>query len=341
MVKNMAELKGELVLGADFELGCFYKRGEPRSSILAKKERLSPVAFARNYGSKWVGVTDGALVDIGNLISSRTILKPESKGDGKSEYYVSMDIARSSKASNNQSSIVVLKAIRNKKNNRIKQIHIVNIMHIPNFLNFEAQAIKLKEVKYLFDAKAVIVDVAGLGKGIQDELIKEHTDPVSGNIYPCWALINQSDYPEVKPDDPTDFDRCYYGMTAASSNTDIIVNFIDLVSTLKIKLLSKHEGSYEVEDEKYIEDVVAPMIQTDFFIDEIANLKLARLNNGNLTVTQQTKGVDKDRYSAVAYGCYYIMEYENKLVKAETNNSCFNDLLSVIKIGNAYGRKGR
>src|SRR5690606_41686573 len=55
MIDEMAELKGKLVLGSDWQLACSFGRGETRSQLLEKKAKLSPTFFALNYESRWVG----------------------------------------------------------------------------------------------------------------------------------------------------------------------------------------------------------------------------------------------------------------------------------------------
>ena len=52
------------------------------------------------------------------------------------EYYIGVDVARSQKTSNNQSSAVVGRVMRNSDKSRIISIDIVNIIKIPNILNF-------------------------------------------------------------------------------------------------------------------------------------------------------------------------------------------------------------
>jgi len=309
MVDEMAELKGRFVIGSDWQLACEYGRGETKSQILEKKDRLSPISFAMNYGSKWVGASDNALVNINKLLALRTLVKPETEPVKNGEYYVSMDIARSLNSGNNQSSIAVLRVIRSTKNNRIKKVRLVNLIYVPNFLNFTAQAIELKRIKYRYNARVAIIDENGLGSGIRDELLKEQTDPLTGEMYPCWDTINT----DHTPDNKDDADKCLFALHSQGINNEIIVNFIDMVESSKLELLMKHDSSYELEDKDYINNVVAPMMQTDFLIEEISNLKLKHLQNGKLSIEQLTKRVDKDRYSATVYGLYYIMQYENKI----------------------------
>lgn len=331
MKDGMLNLNGEIVIGSDWHLGCWYGRGSTKKQILKKKKDMSPIAFAQNYESKWVGAAGDALVDIKKLLKLRTLTKPEVNGDGKSEYYVSMDVARSNNKSNNQSSIVVLKVLREKQSGRIEKVQLVNLIFVPTFLNFTAQAIELKRIKYKYDAKMVIFDENGLGAGMKDELLKSHTDPITGEVYPCWDTINTDD----KPDDPNNAEKCLFAISSQGINSDIIVNFMDCVEGGKLELLTKHSGHYDLNDKDYIESVVVPMTQTDFFIEEISNLQLVHLNTGKLNVKQLTKRVDKDRYSATAYGLYYIMKNENNIRK-EPEPFDINAIFATFKQPSVY-----
>lgn len=326
MKDGMVNLSGEIILGSDWNLGCWYGRGSTKKQILKKKRDMSPIAFAQNYESKWVGSVSNALVDIKKVLKLRTLAKPVVIGDVKSEFYLSMDVARSYNTSNNQSSIVVLKVLRDEKTNRIYKIQVVNLIYVPNTLNFTAQAIIFKRIKYLYNAKVATCDLNGLGKGMFEELLKEHTDPITGQHYPCWDSINTED----KPDNPKDADKCLFGITSQGIQNDIIVNFIDMVESEKLELLVKHTETYNLDDKDYVEKVVNPMVQTDFLIEEISNIQLEHQNSGKLGIKQVTRRVDKDRLMAVMYGLYYIMKYENNIIQEEINTD-MSSLLSVFK----------
>lgn len=161
MVKEMAELKGKIVLGSSWELACEYGRGETRSQLLAKKEKLSPTFFATNYESRWVGSSDSCIIDLNKLFDIRTLPRAELKTDGKSEYYIGVDVARSTKNNNNQTSIVVGKVKRDKKD-KVNHIQIVNIVNLPNGTNFTGQAIAVKRLQKLYNAVTVVIDINGL-----------------------------------------------------------------------------------------------------------------------------------------------------------------------------------
>jgi ribonucleoside-diphosphate reductase alpha chain len=314
MLDEMVELKGKLVIGSDWQLACEYGRGETRSQILEKKERLSPIFFDMNYNSKWTGSTDGAVVDINKVLALRNITSAELKGDGKSDYIIGVDVARSAKASNNQTSIVVLKLKRN-KDKRVIQIRLVNLINLSNGLNFTAQAVEIKKIAQLYGAKAVCVDSNGLGVGLIDTLLKDTIDPNTSESLGCWATINTDQEPEEKGAKKMVFD-----MKSQGINSEIIVNFIGVIESERLQLLEKrYDNNYSLDDMKYYMENVMPYLQTDYLIEEIANLKLKQMTTGKYTVEQVTKRVDKDRYSALAYALWYIENYENNKATTTIN----------------------
>ena len=314
MIDAMANLEGVIVLGADWQLACHYGRGETRSQILSKKATMSPIAFALNYSSRWVGASENQLVDINKLLSLRTLTKPENKFDGSSEYYLGVDVARSIDSSNNQSSVVVAKVKRN-KNGKITNIMIPNIFTISNALSFNAQAIEVKKIKNAFKAKVVIVDSNGLGAGLVDELMRESFDPQTGESLGCWDTINTDAQPEV-----SGAEKCLFDLKPQSANSEIIVAFMDMVESGKLRLLEKKQDTdYDINDkENYVTNIL-PFIHTDFLIEEIANLQLKHLPSGKITVEKLIKKYNKDRFSALAYVLWYIKTYEDNVYHQETD----------------------
>lgn len=312
MVEEMAELKGKMVLGADWQLAVHYGRGETRNQILAKKDdpTMSPIYFAQNYESKWVGAVDSALVKINKVMELRTLTKAEHKGENNFDYVISFDVARSQSQSNNKSVITVFKLIKNKKN-QIKQIHLVNILVPPNGTSFFQQTLLLKKVQVLYNAIAVVIDSNGIGSAVVDYALQETIDPATNEVYDAWATMNtdrQSDDPLAK--------ELIFEINAQGMNTDIIVNFMDVIESGRLRLLVR-ENEVNTDFKMSLEEL-NPFIQTDLLIEELANLTLKKLPSGKYTVEQVTKKVDKDRYSALAYGLYYIVKvYEPSLVSNE------------------------
>lgn len=303
---DMVNLKGVMILGASYELNVINGRGEPKSAVLAKQEKLTPTAFALNYMSWWVGASDGALIAINKVMDLRVTTKADLKWDGKHEYIISCDVARSEHKENNQSSVVVLKLIKNKKGKLINVI-CVNIINYPSTVNFQTLAISLMKLKALYNAKAVVVDANGLGVGLVDELLKEQFDPETKESLGCWNTMNTDQEPEI------DYaEECLYALKSQQINHDIIVSFTNYIESGKLQLLEKRQDAgYDINDDDYIKTEVLPFAQTDLLLEEIANLKLVMTERNNkLTVERISRKIDKDRYSALAYGLYYIKLYE-------------------------------
>lgn len=303
MIRDMRDLKGKIVLGSDWMLGCWYGRGSSKSTILKKKMDTSPIAFDMNYGGNWVGSATGALVNINKLIKCRTLTEPILMSTSESdEYYIGVDVARSQKKSNNQSSIAVGKVIRN-ANGKIEEIQLVNIIHVSNMFNFSTQACIVKRVKKRYNARVVIVDGNGLGTGLIDELMKETYDPKTGETYPAWNTINTTAEPETK-----NADECLYDLKAQSDQTRIISNFMDIIDSCKLRFLeSRNGGDYAIMDDDDLNSKVMPYVQEELFFQEVGNLKLIQ-NGKNLSVEKVVNKFDKDRFSAVAYLLYYIIK---------------------------------
>ena len=307
MVKDMVNLKGKIVLGSSFWLPCWYGRGSTKSQIFQKKRDMTMISFAQNYESEWVGASSGALVNINKLMNCRSLTKPILSSTNKDdEFYLGVDVARSQNTSNNQSFISVIKVNRTKDKSKIVSMDLVNLINIPNILNFTAQACTIKKYKKLYNAKAVVVDGNGLGAGLIDELLKESFDPITKESLGCWDTINDDNEPEV----PDIAEKILYNLKAQSAQSKIVTNFIDVVDSGKFRMLENKQQSdfTELEYEDF-DNCVAPYLQTDCLFEEIANLKLKHLNNGGVTVEKVVSKLDKDRVSATLYVLWLINEF--------------------------------
>ena len=310
MIDNMEQLKGQIVLGSNWQLPCWYGRGSSKSQILQKKKKSSVVAFAQNYEQEWVGCSDGALVNINRLMNCRSLnISNNAALNNDEEYYIGVDVARSQKTSNNQSSAVVGRVVRNSDKSRIISVDIVNIINIPNILNFTAQAVRVKQIQKRYNAKMVIVDGNGLGSGLIDELLKETIDPMTGENLGCWDTINDDNIPEI-PYSP----KILYNLKAQSCQNEIVTTFIDMVDSGKLRLLEKRIDSDFTDAEwDEFDDKIRPFAETDAFIEEAANLKLKHLSNGGVTIEKVVKKIDKDRVSAMIYMLWYINKFAKEI----------------------------
>lgn len=278
------------------------------------------VAFAQNYEQEWVGCSDGALVNINRLMSCRTLTVANNQADNEyEEYYIGVDVARSQKTSNNQSSAVIGRVRRSGDKSRIVSIDIVNIIKIPNILNFTAQAVKIKQIQKRYNAKVVIIDGNGLGAGLIDECLKESFDPITGDNLGCWDTINDDNTPEI-PNSP----KILYNLKAQSCQSEVVTTFIDMVDSGKLKLLEKRQDSdFEEGAWDEFDDKVRPFYETDAFIEEAANLKMKHLNNGSITIEKVVKKIDKDRVSAMIYMLWYVNKYAQEIDNSDYDYGTF------------------
>ena len=150
-----------------------------------------------------------------------------------------------------------------------------------------------------------------MGIGLIDELLKEQYDPETGESLGCWNTINT----ENTPEDKINADPCLFDLKAQGIQSKIVSDFIDAVDSGKLKMLiNRKDSDFTIKEKEDMVNNVLPFIHTDFLFEEIANLKLKILANGNLTVEKSVRKMNKDRWSALAYVIYYIMEYENNVV---------------------------
>jgi len=315
MLEEMKSLKGSFVLGASWELANYFGRGSPKSKILDKKANNNPIFFAQNYESEWVGASVGAIVNPDKLMESRILHECELKGKESCEYILGVDVARSDKEINCQTSIIPLKIIRS-SNNKIKSYNVVNIITFSGTLNFTSQAIEIKKIKELYNAQVVVVDDNGLGVGLCDELMKETFDPLTGKSLGCWNSINTERAPEIK-----DSERCLYCLKSTSCQSEIAFIFQELFESGKVKLLEhKVDAGYNVNDNSFYSDNILPYVQTDLLIDEISNLQtIENEKTKKLEIVPQVKRLQKDRFSGLAYVLWYAKTQMDKIVVNEVD----------------------
>lgn len=142
--------------------------------------------------------------------------------------------------------------------------------------------------------------------GLLDKLLEDTIDPLTGESLGCYGTINTDQ--EAEQDNA---DECVYDLKPQSANSDIIVSFIDSVESGKLKLLEKKSANeFDVRDRNITQNKL-PFINTDFLIEEVANLKIKVLSNGKYAIETVVKKLNKDRYSALAYILWYINKFED------------------------------
>lgn len=309
MVNGMRNCTGDIVLGSGWMLPCYYGRGSTKTQILKKKRRSNPVFFAQNYEQKWVGCSNGALVDINKLMACRVLTQPILEIQNvDDEFYIGVDVARSENTNNNQTAISVIKVTRNPRTNRIVNLDVVNVLGVSNKLNFTEQACIVKKYKKAYHAKMVIADGNGLGSGLVDELLKPSYDKITGEYLGCFDTVNTDNQPQS-----SDAEACLFDMKAQGYQTKVVSHFINAVDGGMLRMLiKKQEQDFNDNEREFFDKNVAPFVHSELLFIEISNLKLKANSNNSLTVEKSVRKIDKDRFSATAYTIFYILEFTNK-----------------------------
>lgn len=318
MVNGMRDLTGDIVLGSSWRLPCYYGRGSTKAQILKKKRNSNPIFFAQNYEQEWVGCADNALIDVNKLMASRILEEPILEAQRESdEYYIGVDVARSENTNNNQSAIVVIKVLRSPVNKRICDLQIVNVIGVTNKMNFKNQACMIKKLKNQYKAKMVIVDGNGLGSGLVDQLLLDSYDPITGEYLGCFDTVNTDNKPEN-----SNADKCLFDMKAQGYQTKVVSYFINAVdSGILHMLIRKQEQDFTDKEREFFDKNVLPFVNTELLFMEITNLKLKVMTGNNLTVEKVVRKIDKDKFSALSYCIFYIMEFCNKEKKKQQSST--------------------
>jgi ribonucleoside-diphosphate reductase alpha chain len=317
IAKNMIDLKGTFVFGSNWFIPVHF--GRQKKSTIDKARKSNIIRFKQNYLCDWVGVSDGGLINISRLIKARVVSFPdlECPKDKRGnldlcEYVIGVDVARSASESNNKTSIVVLKIIRNTSGS-IRQIQLHNIINPPNGLNYEEQSVIIKRIFYKYGGnldliksrvKAVVIDGNTIGQGLVEKLLEDVTDYETNEEYGAWATINTTD--KSKSNNAPEI---LYVLKAQGINGDIIRTFINYVESNILKLIKTFDDIKDnlpkdtKEDDLFNIELACTQVQ--LLIDEVANLKLKKTQTA-VTVEPVIKRIDKDRYSATVYPLYYI-----------------------------------
>lgn len=198
---------------------------------------------------------------------------------------------------------------------------LVNIFMLEG-THFEKQAKFLKQKVKDFDARILCVDINGLGRGLVDYLTTE----IDEN--PPYSVVNDDSYAQYKKPNSIPMLFAVSAQKRGMKNSDIINHFMATIANNDVKMLvseAKKQSEMRERDGYKQAQILLPFIQTDRLIDEIMNLEY--VNNGNTgTVKQVSRKIQKDRYSAFAYGLFwiYLEESRNKQKRKKSDFDSYN-----------------
>lgn len=308
----------------------------PRTFLndLKRDTTFNEASFEREYCSHWTGNVEDAYFSGEKFDRNRILQKPEYEASGRSSarayYILSMDVARSAKGC--QSVICVFKVTPQVQGSSIKSL--VNIYAFEG-KHFEDQAIFVKKLFYQYKARRVVIDGNGLGVGLMDFMVKAQID-ADGEEYPPFGVIGgtykeaDQEYKKFRTPETED-DAIYVVKANAPINTEAYgtiqsqlisgkIKFLIEARAAKTKLMGTKVGQQMTPEQR--DEYLLPYSLTDILREEMLNLR--QDNEGvNIILKQANKNIKKDKFSALAYGIYYIREEEDSKKRRRRSMSDF------------------
>jgi hypothetical protein len=315
----MSEGKSAIFLGAGYEMACDVDQLN-LETVLEKKQTYNPLLFAREYGSEWTGSSDKSLISLEAFQKCRTLNYIEEKAEDKKALYIlSYDVAHAGGDKNANSALSVLKI---KERNSWEYNRLLVNMFGMDGTQYKQQALFLKEQVSIYNAHILVIDTNGIGTAVVEELMQDLGD---GN--PPYSVVNNSDYDKLALPNAIPMIYTIVAHSKGQSNNDMYNEFIRIINNHKIQIpyssndaqLKFLKGSNKLTGEQLAE-AIRPYAAIDLFVEETMNLEYKQSGN-NTDVKQISRSIQKDRFSSVVYGLYwiYLKERENKEQNEETD----------------------
>lgn len=294
----------------------------PRNFLkdLERDSTFNPASFDREYCSLWTGSSEDAFFNGEKFDRNRTLQLPEyqysAKSSDRAYYVLGVDVGRKGC----QTVVAVLKVTP-----QIEGASLKNLVSLYTFneAHFEDQAIQIKKLYYRYKARRVVIDGMGLGIGLMDYMVKRQILD-NGDEYPPFGVMGGT-YPEAAEEykrfrtDDTEDDAIYIMKANAPINTAMYstlqtqlesgkIKFLIDQRLAKNKLLGKKLGQEMTPEQRA--DYLLPFTLTDILREEMLNLR--EQNEGlNIILKPANTKMPHDKFSALAYGIYYIREIED------------------------------
>lgn len=244
---------------------------------------------------------------------------------------LSADIAlMSSKKQNNDASAIFVNQMLPTKAGR----YTSNIVYSETSegLHTDVQALIIRKLYDEFQCDYIVLDTNGVGLGVYDALVRDISDPDTGEVYPALSCCN----------DPAMAERCttlgaekvIWSMKATPKvNSECAVLLREGFRSGKIRLLvteydadellSPLDG-YKKLSAQQRERLKLPYTNTTLLINELVKLQHEE-NNGNVRVFERA-GMRKDRYSSLSYNFFLATQLEAKLGRRREADYSTNDV---------------
>lgn len=183
----------------------------------------------------------------------------------------------------------------------------------------EEQALRIRKLYEMYDCDYIVLDCKGVGLGVFDALVRDITDPVSGEIYPALSCCNNADLAARCAD--KNADKAIWAIQgSAKLNSDIALALREGFRTGRVRLLSTEMDAEEMLgaikgfNTMSMSDKLAltmPYINTTLLINELINLR--HEESSGLVRLSEKAGMRKDRYSSLAYNIWVSTQLEKDI----------------------------
>jgi hypothetical protein len=212
------------------------------------------------------------------------------------------------------------------------------------------QAIRIKQLWKDFSADYIVLDVQNIGMGIFEQLGIITKDMERGEEYPAMTLLQHETIEQKRYEEILSHTRALNAMPiiypisgTPKLNSEIAVAMRDALQKKMFSLLisdmdaetyllkNNKEFSSPDTDSDIRARILAPYVQTNFFINESVNLEMT-IVMGNVKLDVPTPSARKDRYSSVAYGNYFTSLLDKELLHEEDFSDEWDYLSAITNI---------
>lgn len=310
------------------------------------KPTFNDISFSMESGCLWWGESEDSFFKFDDLTKARRlrtalypkeiysqisnkVIKPIDKVPGEIRI-LSADIAvmSSRKNKNDATAIFIVQLIPTSDGQYIR-----NVLYSENKEggHTEDQAMLIRRLYEQMNCDYIVIDTAGVGLGVFDNLVKDMTDDVSGEFYPALTCVNDPEMALHYKGASSSPAKVIYSVKASSKwNTQCAYSLRDCIRRGKMRLLLDEEEFRDIYEsskaycELSEEDKITirmPFIQTSLLISEMVNLEYTTV--GTEIKIKENGTSRKDRYSSLSYANQIANELERKLRKPNLSKDMF------------------
>lgn len=196
----------------------------------------------------------------------------------------------------------------------------------------EDQALRIRKLYEEYNCDYIVLDCKGVGFGIFDALVRDITDPETGEIYPALSCCNNAEMAARCTSKGAD--KVIWAINGSPQfNSQCAVQLREGFKTGKIRLLStEYDGEESLAALKGFNSLTSsdkvlftlPYINTTLLINELINLK--HEESGGFVKVFEKGGMRKDRYSSLSYNYWVACQLEKSIRKRSSGNDSVKDI---------------